>query len=60
MTVRNFLIELCERIKQCFPFSDDSIIAKLEVLDPNIAYSKNSPMSISSLATQFKTLMPEN
>ena len=48
------------QIKQRFPFSDDHIIAKLKVLDPNIAHSKNSLMSISSLATQFKTLIPEN
>ena len=48
------------QIKQGFPFSDDNIIAKLKVLDPNIAHSKNSLMSISSLATQFKTLIPEN
>ena len=55
-----FLIELCVQIKQRFPFSDDNIIAKLKVLDPNIAHSKNSLMSISSLETQFKTLIPEN
>ena len=48
------------QIKQRFPFSDDNIIAKLKVLDPNIAHSKNSLMSISSLATLFKTLIPEN
>ena len=55
-----FLIELCEQIKQRFPFSDDNIITKLKVLDPNIVHSKNSSMSISSLATHFKTLIPEN
>ena len=55
-----FLIELCVQIKQRFPFSDDNILAKLKVLDPNIAHSKNSLMSISSLATQFKTLILEN
>ena len=55
-----FLIELCVEIKQRFPFSDDDIIAKLKVLDPNNAHSKNSLMSISSLATQFKTLIREN
>ena len=55
-----FLIELCEQIKQRFPFSDDNIITKLKVLDPNIVHSKNSSMSISSLATQFKTLILEN
>ena len=55
-----FLIELCVQIKQHFPFSDDNILAKLKVLDPNIAHSKNSLMSISSLATQFKTLILEN
>ena len=55
-----FLIELCVQIKQRFPFNNDNIIAKLKVLDPNIAHSKNSLMSISSLATQFKTLIPEN
>ena len=32
-----FLMELCVQIKQRFLFSDDKIIAKLNVLDPNIA-----------------------
>ena len=55
-----FLIVLCVQIKQHFPFSDDNITAKLKVLDPNIAPSRNSLMSVPSLATQFKTLIPEN
>ena len=55
-----FLIELCVQIKQRFPFSDDKHYCKVKSFNPNIAHSKNSLMSISSLATQFKTLIPEN
>ena len=51
-----FLIELCKQIKQRFLFNDDNIIAKLKVLDPNIAHRKNSPLFISISATQFKHL----
>lgn len=56
----NFLTELCLQIKQRFSFDEKGIIARLKVLDPNIASGCNSPLSIASLAGQFQSLVPLN
>lgn len=53
-----FLVELCNQFRKRFSFSDDSVISKLNALDPNLDI-KFSPPSIIPLAINFPSFVPE-
>ena len=56
-----FLVELCNQFKKRFFFNSDSLITKLNVLEPNESFTQNhSPLSIISLAAHFPMLVPED
>ena len=43
-----FLVELCNQFKKRFTFDSDSLIAKLNVLDPNASLQENYFADINS------------
>ena len=54
-----FLVELCVQIRKKFPLNEDSVISKLNVLDPNIASNVSlSPPSLTHLSSIFPNLVP--
>lgn len=55
-----FLAESCTQIKKRFDFNEDGVIAKLSVLNPKLALTKNTlPTSIILLAVHFSSAVPE-
>jgi hypothetical protein len=54
-----FLVELCVQIRKRFPLNEDSVIAKLNVLDPTIASNVSlSPSSLTGISSYFPNLVP--
>ena len=54
------MVKLCEQIRHRFDMNEDSLLAKLNVLDPQISKNPNfSPISIIPLAAHFPQLVPE-
>ena len=52
---------MCNQFKKRFFFNSDSLIAKLNELDPNESFTQNrSPSSIIPLAAHFPMLVPED
>ena len=56
-----FLLELSLQVKKRLPLDENGIIAKLNVLDTEIALDlKRSPTSIVPLAVHFPHIIPKN
>lgn len=54
-----FLVELSNQIRKRFNFSEDGVIAKLNVSDPKVAHAHNtSPTSSIPLAIHFPSVVP--
>ena len=52
------LVEFCLQMKIRFPLTEDEVISKLKILNPDIGLNvKQSPDSIAQLAAHFPTLV---